>query len=255
MRLQFPKLPEALVRVGVVAVLFVATVLFARWMIPASLKNGEEHRLATVAREAAKPIRFAGANACAECHEEQQAARLQGYHHNLSCETCHGASFGHADDPDIRPATFRRRDACTRCHQYDASRPTGFPQINPVAHNPRKQCVSCHKPHDPKPPRVPRECSACHAQIAATKEASPHGDLACTSCHTVDAQHKVAPREVRARIPADRAVCGKCHATDSHEKDTQKVDLATHGEKYVCWRCHYPHMPELNSPYGPKAIR
>jgi len=20
------------------------------------------------------------------------------------------------------------------------------------------------------------------------------------------------------------------------------VDMATHGEKYVCWQCHYPHM-------------
>jgi hypothetical protein len=250
----FKRLPEAVVRVGIVFLLFISTVAFARWMIPASLKNGREHRTATVKRESAKTVHYAGADACNECHKEINAVKTDGYHRNLSCETCHGASKDHSEDPDVKPLTEKARDACTRCHAYDPSRPTGFPQINPVVHNPRKQCVECHKPHSPKPPHVPQECEACHAQIARTKEVSPHDVLPCTTCHTVDVQHKVSPREVRAKIPSDRSFCAKCHSSDSQVKDTQKVDLKTHGEKYLCWQCHYPHMPELHT-YGATPVR
>lgn len=84
--------PEALFRLGVVAVLFLVAVGFVRWLIPASLKNGGEHWQATMAREAARPVRFAGANACVECHDDTQAERAKGYHRDLSCETCHGVS-------------------------------------------------------------------------------------------------------------------------------------------------------------------
>jgi hypothetical protein len=250
----FKRLPEAVIRVGIVFLLFITTVSFARFMIPASLKNGREHRTATVKRETSKPIHYAGAGACNECHKEVNVLKSDGYHRNLSCETCHGASKDHSEDPDVKPVTDRVRDACTRCHAYDPSRPTGFPQINPVVHNPRKQCVECHKPHSPKPPHVPQECEACHAGIARTKEMSPHEGLPCTTCHTVDVQHKVSPREVRAQIPSDRSFCAKCHSTESQVKGTQKVDLKTHGEKYLCWQCHYPHMPELHA-YGTTTVR
>jgi hypothetical protein len=246
MKAFFRRLPEAVVHLGIVFVLLIGTVAFSRWMIPASLKNGREHRQATVKRETAKPIHYAGTAACTECHEEINAIKTEGYHRNLSCETCHGASKEHAEDPDVTPVTEKVREACTRCHVYDPSRPTGFPQINPAVHNPLKQCVQCHKPHSPKPPHVPSECDACHGQIARTKAVSPHVQLPCTTCHTVDVQHKVSPREVRAQIPSDRSFCAKCHSKDSPMKDTQKVDFGTHGEKYLCWQCHYPHMPELH---------
>lgn len=250
----FKRLPEAVVRVGIVFLLFITTVSFARWMIPASLKNGREHRTATVKRETAKAIHYAGAGACTECHKEINVVKTEGYHRNLSCETCHGAAKDHSEDPDVKARTDKIREACTRCHMYDPSRPTGFPQINPVVHNPRKQCVECHKPHSPKPPHVPQECEACHGQIARTKEVSPHVDLPCTTCHTVDVRHKVSPREVRAQIPSDRSFCAKCHGNESTVKGTQKVDVSTHGDKYLCWQCHYPHMPELHS-YGTKTLR
>jgi hypothetical protein len=250
----FRKLPEAAVRVGIVFLLFITTVSFARWILPVSLKDRKEQRQATIKRETAKPVHYAGADACTECHDKTNATKSAGYHHDLSCETCHGASKGHSEDPDVKPATDRRRDACTRCHMYDPSRPTGFPQINPVVHNPMKQCVECHKPHTPKPPHVPQQCQACHAQIARTKEVSPHVQLECTTCHTVKLEHKVTPREVRAEIPSDRSFCAKCHGNDSKVVGTQKVDVSTHGDKYLCWQCHYPHMPELHS-YGTKTLR
>jgi ribosomal protein S27AE len=48
--------------------------------------------------------------------------------------------------------------------------------------------------------------------------------------------------------PQTREFCGKCHgkdATDKLAKNAPKIDLAEHGEKYVCWQCHYPHSPEV----------
>jgi ribosomal protein S27AE len=47
---------------------------------------------------------------------------------------------------------------------------------------------------------------------------------------------------VRPTKPDNREFCGKCHAEGSDNKGVPTVDMATHGEKYVCWQCHYPHM-------------
>jgi hypothetical protein len=239
------RFPESIARLSIVFIFFITAVLLVRFLIPDSLKNGKEHRTATVEREVAKPLQYAGSDACADCHEQYQKKK-EGYHRNLSCETCHGIAKAHAENPEIKPAINKKREACTLCHNYNPSRPTGFPQINPVVHNPLKQCDECHNPHDPKPPRTPRECQACHQQIERTKSVSAHVQLECTNCHTVTEQHKISPRQVKANIPNDRSFCGKCHAQDSKNKEAQKIDINTHGEKYLCWQCHYPHMPEVN---------
>jgi hypothetical protein len=132
------------------------------------------------------------------------------------------------------------------CHAYDRSRPTGFPQINPASHNPDLPCITCHNPHDPVPPEVPQECSACHAQIARTKAVSRHASLACTTCHEVSEQHKVSPRSALPGKPQTREFCGQCHAGGAGDSPVPQIDLATHGSHYLCWQCHYPHMPEGN---------
>jgi len=239
------KLPEQASRLLIVFIVFIALVLLVRFLLPASLKDHNIHIQNTVATEMSRQVRYAGSEVCASCHDEYNLKK-NGYHKNLSCETCHGTLKEHSENPtEIKPLVPRQRDFCTRCHAFDPSRPTGFPQINPSAHNPMKACVSCHNPHDPKPPNVPQECQACHAEIARTKAISSHVMLECTICHEVPTQHKVAPRNVKASIPAEREFCGKCHSTQSIIKETSKVDLATHGEKYLCWQCHYPHMPEV----------
>jgi len=116
--------------------------------------------------------------------------------------------------------------------------------INPVAHNPMKPCFTCHNPHDPKPSRTPRECSACHGEIARTLSVSHHVQLECTTCHNVPSRHRISPRIVKPTKPSSRDFCGKCHSKDSSYKGSPKIDLSSHGGKYVCWQCHYPHLPE-----------
>lgn len=239
------KLPDSLVRIIVVFLVIVGGVLAIRALLPDEVTNTEAHIASTIAAEDAKEPKFAGSGVCEDCHTES-AIKKTGYHSLLSCETCHGASKAHTEDPtETKPVAPRKREFCSLCHTYDPSRPTGFPQINPVAHNPLKPCILCHNPHDPKPSTVPTDCDACHGEIARTKSISPHVQLKCTECHNVPRDHKVRPRNVRATIPTERAFCGKCHSQDAKVAGIPRVDLSTHGEKYLCWQCHYPHMPEV----------
>jgi len=41
-------------------------------------------------------------------------------------------------------------------------------------------------------------------------------------------------------------MCGRCHVAGSEDPQASSavVDIASHGGTYVCWECHYPHLPE-----------
>jgi hypothetical protein len=238
------KLPEQAVRVIIVFVVLAAGMFVVRqFIIPPEMKETALIQSATMEREANKEIRYAGAEICGQCHENERDSKKSGYHRDLSCESCHGAAQKHVDNPtEVKPSSPKKRDYCSYCHTYNSSRPTGFPQINPDTHNPRKPCITCHNPHNPKPPKTPRSCAACHAQIERTKATSYHALLECTVCHNAPEQHKTSPRAVTPTKPDKREFCGKCHAQGSGAKGVPTVDMATHGEKYVCWQCHYPHM-------------
>lgn len=243
------KIPDAGLRLVVVAAVLIAGVLLMRNMIPPSLRDPKLQVAAATEREASRNIKYAGVPACAQCHETEYSLKKNGYHRNVSCEICHGPASDHTADPvEIKPPAPRDRQFCPTCHAYSLSRPVGFPQINPVTHNPLQPCIACHDPHDPKPPAVPGECMACHDEIERTKAVSPHVLLDCTTCHTTPEEHKITPRSVRPSKPVDREFCGQCHRTDSGIPDVPKIDISTHGEKYLCWQCHYAHMPELHRP-------
>jgi len=238
--------PEQVTRLAVVAATIAGAVLLMRFVVlPASYFSTRLHRSATVEREIAKPVHFAGQAMCGECHSEHVEMKSKGFHKGLACETCHGPSAQHTEDPmNVKPYAPRDRKFCPVCHAYDSARPTGFPQINAESHNPGRPCITCHNPHDPVPPSVPKECSACHAQIERTKSLSSHALLPCTTCHTNTDKHKADPRANRPTKPQSRDFCGQCHATGASNPDSPKIDLAQHGAPYLCWQCHYPHMPE-----------
>jgi ribosomal protein S27AE len=237
---------EQIQRLSVVIAVLVGVVLVVRFIaIPASYFSTRLHQASTVKREVMKPVSFAGMATCRECHADEYDTKAKGYHKGLACETCHGPAANHAEDPmSVKPYAPRDRNFCPKCHAYDRSRPTGFPQINPTIHNPLRPCITCHNPHDPVPPEVPHECSACHAQIARTKAVSSHALLPCTTCHVASEQHKISPRSALPTKPETREFCGQCHATGAPNPDAPKVDLASHGGSYLCWQCHYPHLPE-----------
>jgi hypothetical protein len=240
-------LPDAMLRLSLALGLLLAAGFVARYLAPPSLKQHDLQIAAAAEREAAREPVYAGAPVCLDCHADQVTAKAQGYHRNVSCETCHGPVTTHLENPvEVKPPAPRDRRFCPTCHAYSLSRPMGFPQVNPVTHNPLQPCISCHEPHDPKPPTVPGECTACHANIERTKALSPHVLLQCTTCHDTPEEHKVTPRVVRPTKPTSREFCGTCHGSESTVAGVPRVDLRTHGTKYLCWQCHYPHMPEVH---------
>ena len=246
------RIPEQVSRLLIVVLIVVVVLLLLRLFIfPADITNTPLHIKQAVDRNASREIEYAGAEVCNECHDGEYSTIKKGYHKNLSCEVCHEPAKMHADamangDEAVeKPVIPAGREFCSVCHSYSVSKPTGFPQINPDPHNPLKSCVLCHNPHDPTPLETPRECSACHAGIAKTKSLSHHVSIECTVCHTTPDEHKITPRLVKPTKPDSREFCGKCHSKNTTDREAPKIDIDTHEKKYVCWQCHYPHMPEV----------
>jgi hypothetical protein len=242
-------MPQQVPRLAAVFALAIAGLVGARYLlVPETFGDIGHYRAAAVDSIKAHPKKYAGHEQCRMCHRSIAERRLASNHRGVACEVCHGPAAEHASGPmTVKPPAPRERGFCPLCHSYNPSRPTGFPQIDRVAHNPGKPCISCHDPHAPEPPVVPEECSACHGQIARQKTVSHHAVLLCTTCHTAPEEHKTAPRAARPTKPADRSFCGTCHAQAALDRQgIPQIDLRTHGGEYFCWQCHYPHNPETH---------
>jgi hypothetical protein len=241
------KVPGHVIRLGVLAVLAIIFLFFVRQRyVPESFGELGHYRAEAIAVNADRPVRYAGMEACADCHDEIVELKQASYHRGLTCEGCHGPANDHIDDPEeTRPVIPRDRRACLYCHDYRSSRPTGFPQVIESVHHTMEACMSCHDPHDPVPPETPEFCSACHGEIARTKSVSHHWTLDCETCHETPSEHRVSPRMNPANKPRSRAFCGQCHGEDATSAASiPRVDEAEHGGRYLCWQCHYPHFPE-----------
>jgi ribosomal protein S27AE len=136
----------------------------------------------------------------------------------------------HDEVSESKSSSYHRSLSCEVCH-------------GPVAIH-SEDYIDCHDPHDPTPPEVPESCAACHAQIARTKAVSHHLTLGCETCHEVPAEHREDPRSFLPRKPTTRDFCGSCHSTEEARFRVPQIDLPTHGGRYLCWQCHYPHFPE-----------
>jgi len=239
---------QQVTRLTIVFSLFIVALVVARhFLVPKTFGEKGHYRAAAIDEIVAQKIKYAGHETCAVCHDDVAAKHDAHRHAGVACEVCHGPAADHANDPtEIHPPAPRQRGRCPLCHGFDASRPTGFPQIEPAVHNPLKPCYTCHDPHAPEPPRTPEDCGACHAQIARTKAVSHHAQLPCTRCHETPKEHLVSPRLNLPSKPRDRSFCGQCHGSEADSpREIPRIDLASHGERYVCWQCHYPHFPEL----------
>ncbi len=228
------------------AVLVVGFVVARESLVPDTFGERGHYRAAAVDMVIAREMKYAGHLVCAICHDVIAEKRLMSHHQSVACEVCHGPGASHVESPgEVLPPAPRQRGLCPLCHSYDPSRPTGFPQIDPVAHNPLEPCMSCHDPHAPELHDVPGECEACHGQIARQKRLSHHVTLSCTTCHVTQEGHESSPRLVRPGKPMQRSFCATCHAEEADSPVTiPRINVNTHGEDYLCWQCHYPHYPE-----------
>ncbi len=241
--------PDQVKRLSIPVVIIITAFIASRhFLVPSDFGKYGHYRASAISEVVSQEIKYSGHEACVDCHDDVEGMKKASYHRDVGCEVCHGPAEAHINDPDSNHLLAPTgRGYCPLCHEYLPSRPTGFPQIVSESHNPMKSCISCHDAHDPKTPEVPRECEACHAEIARTKALSHHVYITCTRCHETSEEHKIRPRDYRPKTPTTREFCGGCHAKDApSEEQITRVDMATHGERYVCWQCHYPHLPEVH---------
>lgn len=133
--------------VGIVAFV-VARALF----VPHDFGVYGHYRAGALADARAKPLRYAGAAACADCHEDVVKARKGSRHAAIGCESCHGPLAVHAakDPGEQKPPKLDPRALCLRCHTANVAKPKGFKQVDPKDHGEGMACTGCHLPHSPE---------------------------------------------------------------------------------------------------------
>jgi hypothetical protein len=121
-------------------------------VVPKGFGKYGHYRPAALELVRSRPIAYAGQDTCVLCHEDQAKVRASGRHAHVSCEACHGPQAAHANATDPASAKPKLPDVanlCRRCHEQDAAKPKGFPQVATAEHSGGMLCNSCHKPHNP----------------------------------------------------------------------------------------------------------
>jgi hypothetical protein len=140
-----------LVRPALVLLAGVGVFLVARSaIIPKAFGQYGHYRPGALAMIRSRPISYAGQDTCVLCHDDQAKVRASGKHAHVACEACHGPQAKHANDPVANvPKLPDVANLCRRCHEKDAAKPQGFPQVVTAEHSGGMLCNSCHKPHNP----------------------------------------------------------------------------------------------------------
>lgn len=196
---------------------------------------------------------YAGADACAGCHEEIGAAfgtslhaKAWGGGYDQACESCHGPGAEHAASPSRESiGTFGREalrgaaeqsEPCLGCHadsQELAMWDQGIHRKRDIS------CASCHDIHGGYSPvaSMPDTCYGCHldVKIDANKQ-SRHpireGKVLCGDCHN---PHGTLTRNL-VRNDTLNDLCYGCHA------DKRGPYMWEHPPvEENCSSCHEPH--------------
>lgn len=129
-----------------IAAFFVARYL----LVPPGFGLYGHYRPGALADNMHRPLQFAGAVACADCHPDVVEARKGSKHARIGCEACHGALDAHAKAPtDVVPTRPNGRELCLACHLANVARPKTFPQVQIPEHSDAGPCLACHKAHSP----------------------------------------------------------------------------------------------------------
>lgn len=151
---------------------------------------------------------------CTRCHDESESTPIlsiyqtkhgvRGDSRTPSCQSCHGESEKHLNDPYTTPDIVFKKDT------FDAS----DDRIRSA------QCLNCHK-----------------GTARTNWDGSQHqnNQMACNNCHTIHAPvDKVLSKKTQTEV------CFTCHKeqrADTHKISTHPIDAG----KVVCSDCHNPH--------------
>lgn len=120
------------------------------FLVPKSFGQYGHYRGNSLSEIAARPSNFAGHETCETCHSDVLEKKKDGKHARVNCEACHGALAKHADDPaSVTPQKLDTAVLCVRCHEANAAKPKGFPQVVSADHAGGLPCDTCHQPHSP----------------------------------------------------------------------------------------------------------
>ncbi len=115
------------------------------FFVPATFYQYGHFRGNSLATIASRPVQYAGKKACMDCHDTIGEKPYHSKHKTVSCETCHGPSLGHVEDPSQLPSLKpTNKEWCARCHEANNARPKTFPQVVIARHYPDKDCMICH---------------------------------------------------------------------------------------------------------------
>ena len=135
---------------GLFVVAFLVFLVVRGFVVPKTFGQYGHYRAADIGDWAARPVKFAGHQACETCHTDIAATKAGGMHAHVNCEACHGALAKHAEDPtSVTPPKLVTAVLCARCHAASAAKPKNFPQVDPVSHANGVPCETCHNPHSP----------------------------------------------------------------------------------------------------------
>jgi Cytochrome c554 and c-prime len=135
---------------AVFAVVGLALVGGRALLVPKSFGEYGHYRGNALAEMAASPVSFGGHQACEDCHADVLEKKKSGRHAHVNCEACHGPLGNHVADPgSVQPAKLDTAVLCVRCHETNAAKPKGFPQVASADHSTGLLCDTCHQPHSP----------------------------------------------------------------------------------------------------------
>ncbi|MEK7405556.1 MAG: DmsE family decaheme c-type cytochrome [Acidobacteriota bacterium] len=176
---------------------------------------------------------YAGSQSCQGCHPDQAKLFEANVHFKAAeqrrfdaqgegCESCHGPSKPHADDPvSKKPAVAfakgeegRSNGACIACHRTD-DKVNGYSRSRHAQS--RVACVDCH--------------------------ASPHSKVSLLPARTAFRNEDAPLRVVRHLKTPSADLCLSCH-TDLRGRFRMPYRHPLGGQALACVSCHNPHQDE-----------
>ena len=208
-----------------------------------------------------------GDQKCTPCHDAtwkpavltiyQTKHGLKGDKRTPGCQTCHGASTAHQEDPSNKPPDVVfgakakkaspvqvRNAACLACHEFRILTRTNW---SGSQHETRGvACDDCHDAHAPTQRvfdklRQPEVCFACHkSQRAQVQRFSHHpiieGKVTCSDCHN---PHGANGPTLLAKNSVNET-CYTCHAEKRGPFLWEHAPVVDD-----CTNCHTPHGSNL----------
>ena len=142
-------MPPQIIRLVLLTIGIVCIYFTARYLLPPQPFGQYGHYRGIALQEiAAREPYWAGRDACGACHAEEMKKLAKAEHKGLSCETCHGPSKAHVENPEVKLPKLSYSQ-CVRCHQASPSRPKWLQQIDVSNHYTGQVCSECHVPHQP----------------------------------------------------------------------------------------------------------